>query len=155
MCTALDRPLPMACWEEETDRDYCLVYGLMSSLLKEELSAVGRSLYEKCLQGKHCSSCKCHAPAEKRLFDKEGAKIDDCFHSHNVVFDFVAVHRERALNAGKLNKDRGRRWRRKHFYFTKKKINEWRNPYRNTDGSWTRHGLKRIRHPPTTQSTVP
>lgn len=119
MSTALDRPLPMAGWEEETGRDYSLVYGFMSSLLKEELSAVGRSLYEKCLQGKHCSSCKCHAPAEKSRFGtdgKDGAKVDECLPSHNlVVFDFVAVHRERALNAGKLNKDRGRRWRRKNY----------------------------------------
>lgn len=124
MSTALDRPLPMSCLEEETVRDYCLVYGFMSSLLNEELSAVRRSLYEKCLQGKHCSSCRCHAPPEKRFAEgKDGGKIgDECLHSHKVVFDFVAVHRERALNAGKLNKDRERRWRRKRFYrFNSKK----------------------------------
>lgn len=109
----LDRPLPMACWEEETDRDYSLVYDFMSSLLNAELMAMRQSLYEKGLQMKHSHSCKCHAPVEKTFRDKEGAK--DEIHSHKVVFDFAAVHRERALNAGKLNKDKGRRWRRKNF----------------------------------------
>jgi len=115
----LDRPLPMACWEEETDRDYSLVYNFMSSLLNEELMAMRQSLYEKGLQTKHSHSCKCHVPAEKALWDKDGAK--DEIHSHKIVFDFAAVHRERALNAGKLNKDKGRRWRRKNF--SKKKRN--------------------------------
>lgn len=109
----LDRPLPMACWEEETDRDYSLVYDFMSSLLNAELMAMRQSLYEKGLQMKHSHSCKCHASVEKTFRDKEGAK--DEIHSHKVVFDFAAVHRERALNAGKLNKDKGRRWRRKNF----------------------------------------
>ena len=128
MTTALDRPLPMACWKEETDRDYCLVYGFISSLQNEELSTVRRSLYEKCLQGKHSPSCKCYSSAEKWHPDHDGAKLDDDFHSHKVVFDFMTVHRERALNAGKLNKDRGRRWRRKRFYCTKK-LNEWERNY--------------------------
>lgn len=111
--TAVDRPLAMASWEEETDRDYCLVYDFMSSLLNAELLAMRRSLYEKGLQMKHSHACKCHVPVEKTFWDKEGGK-DEC-HPHKIVFDFAAVHRERALNAGKLNKDKGRRWRRKNF----------------------------------------
>ena len=111
----LDRPLPMACWEEETDRDYSLVYNFMSSLLNAELMAMKQSLYEKGLQLKQSHSCLCQVPAEKTSWDKDES------HSHKVVFDFAAVHRERALNAGKLNKDTGRRWRRKNF--SKKKRN--------------------------------
>ena len=126
MTTALDRPLSMASWEEETDRDYSLVYGFISSLLNEEMSAMRRSLYETCLQGKHLPSCcKCYTPAEKLKSDKDGAKVDDGLHSHKVVFDFMAVHRERALNSGRLNTDRGRRWRRKRYNNNrKKKLNE-------------------------------
>lgn len=112
--TAVDRPLPMACWEEEKDKDYCLVYDFMASILNAELLAMRRSLYEKGLQMKHSFSCICHASVEKSYQEKDGGKDDG--QSHKVgVFDFTAVHRERALKAGKLNKDRGRRWRRKHF----------------------------------------
>lgn len=114
MSTALDRPLTMASWNEETGRDYSIVYGFMSSLLSEESSG-GR--FEKCLHGKLCSSCKCHGQVEKSRFVQEateGAKAGECSHSQNlVVFDFDAVHRERALNAKHLNK--GRRWRKKHY----------------------------------------
>lgn len=124
----LDRPLPMACWEEETDRDYSLVYNFMSSLLNAELMAVRQSLYEKGLQLKQSHSCLCNVPAEKTLRDKDGSK--DELHSHKVVFDFAAVHRERALNAGKLNKDTGRRWRRKNFI---KKKRNWKSFIRDTD----------------------
>ena len=122
MSTALDRPLTMAGWNEETGRDYSIVYGFMSSLLSEESSG-GR--FEKCLHGKLCSSCKCHAQVEKSRFvpeATEGAKAGECSHSQNlVVFDFDAVHRERALNAKHLNK--GRRWRKKHY--GKIKMKEW------------------------------
>lgn len=111
--TAVDRPLSMACWEEEKDRDYCLVYDFMSSLLNAELLAMRRSLYEKGLQTKHGHACKCPVPLEKTFWEKEGAKDESL--SHKVAFDFAAVHHERALNAGKLNRDRGRRWRRKNF----------------------------------------
>ena len=38
--TAVDRPLPMACWEEEKDKDYCLVYDFMASILNAELLAM-------------------------------------------------------------------------------------------------------------------
>lgn len=114
MSTVLDRPLTMAGWNEETGRDYSIVYGFMSSLLSEESSG-GR--FEKCLHGKLCSSCKYHAQVEKSRFvpeATEGAKAGECSHSQNlVVFDFDAVHRERALNAKHLNK--GRRWRKKHY----------------------------------------
>ena len=122
MSTVLDRPLTMAGWNEETGRDYSIVYGFMSSLLSEESSG-GR--FEKCLHGKLCSSCKCHAQVEKSRFvpeATEGAKAGECPHSQNlVVFDFDAVHRERALNAKHLNK--GRRWRKKHY--GKIKMKEW------------------------------
>lgn len=122
MAAALDRPLPVNYLEEETNREYHRAHGCLSALLNEELLAARRSLHEKCLQGMHC---KCYTPAEKWLLDgKDGVKSEDGLSPNKVVFDFMAVHLERALNSGKLNKDRGRRWRRKHFYFGKKKLAE-------------------------------
>lgn len=119
MTAALDRSLPVNCWEDETN----LVHGCrFSSLVNDELIAAQRSLREKCLQG---INCKCYTPTEKWLLDgNNGARNDDSWSPNKVVLDFMALHRERALNAGKLNKDRGRRWRRKHFYFSKKS-GEW------------------------------
>lgn len=114
--SALDRPLPMACWEEEKDKDYCLVYDFMSSILNAELLAMRRSLYEKGLQLKHSHSCICSFPLGKTFPEKDSGKDDNQSYKFG-AFDFSEVHRERALKAGKLNKaDKGRRWRRKHFW---------------------------------------
>lgn len=113
--SALDRPLPMACWEEEKDKDYCLVYDFMASILNAELLAMRRSLYEKGLQLKPSHSCICCFPVEKSFPEKDSGKDDNQSYKLG-AFDFSAVHRERALKAGKLNKDKGRRWRRKHFW---------------------------------------
>ena len=115
MTRALDRPLSMASWEEETGRDYGLVYDYLSFVFHEELSTVRKSLYEKGLQMKYTFICKSQASKDVLPRDKDGMKDREEGFCQKIVFDFATVHRERALNAGKLNKDKGRRWRRKHY----------------------------------------
>lgn len=117
MATAPDTPLAMNDWEIAVSEDrtvyYNNCYHQKRFLNKDEARKSGES------------SCSGRTKRKKRLksssseesaltVQKERSKTGDS--PCREKSEFAAIHHERALNAGKLNKtDRGRRWRKKCF----------------------------------------
>ncbi|EDO49207.1 predicted protein [Nematostella vectensis] len=108
--TIFDNPLAMNYFDEETNRHYFCIYDNMKSAFYNELSTVWKSMYEKGLRknlGKQHSL--------KRECDDDCTTQGEHESACSGELDLARVHRERALDAGKLSRDRGRRWRKRNY----------------------------------------
>lgn len=117
-----DQPMAMSGLDEEMSRHYGLLYDNKSSAFHEDICTVWRSMCKKSLQkatkSERCNEENGYPTLPKTAFD------------HGQSKDLADVHHERALNAGKLNRDRGRRWRKRNYHRSKqeiRKVSEWVN----------------------------
>lgn len=105
----MEMPLSMSLLEQEMSCHYSVTYDKKTSTYYDELSTVWESMYKKGLR-KQLSCYYTHQPLEQETVGKD--------EENRVVKggkDLARVHHERALDAGKLRKDKGRRWRKKNY----------------------------------------
>ena len=117
MATVPERPLAMNHWETAVSEDrtvyYDHCYHTKRFLNKDEARKSGES--SSSVRKKRKKRSKSSSFEESALtVQKEKSKTGDS--PCREKSEFAAIHHERALNAGKLNKpDRGRQWRKKRF----------------------------------------
>lgn len=108
-------PLSMCGLEEQLNRHYSTTYDQKISTYYEDLSTVWESMYRKGLR-KQLSCYYTHQPLEEgEVSPRYGADEDEPMRLTKGGKDLARVHHERALDAGKLRRDKGRRWRRKNY----------------------------------------
>jgi hypothetical protein len=104
-----DIPLSMSLFEEEMSCHYSSNYDQKTSTYYDDLSTIWESMYKKGLR-KQVSCYYTHQPLEQdsHVNEEESRALKG-------GKDLARVHHERALDAGKLRKDKGRRWRKKNY----------------------------------------
>ncbi|XP_031555963.1 uncharacterized protein LOC116292748 [Actinia tenebrosa] len=107
----MEMPLSMSLLEQEMSCHYSVTYDKKTSTYYDELSTVWESMYKKGLR-KQLSCYYNHQPLEQA---KEKLVKDEDTRAVKGAKDLARVHHERALDAGKLRKDKGRRWRKKNY----------------------------------------
>ena len=117
MAIVLDRPLAMNQWDSAVSEDRTVYY--------DHCYNTKRFFYQDNTQSRGGeNTCTAHKRRKKRSksCDETGSAVDKNVNetaadsSSTEKSEFAAMHHERALNAGRLNKtDRGRRWRKKVF----------------------------------------
>ncbi|KXJ27272.1 hypothetical protein AC249_AIPGENE19046 [Exaiptasia diaphana] len=101
-------PLAMGGLDEDINRHYSSTYDQKISTYYDDLSTVWESMYRKGLR-KQLSCYYTYQPIE------QDADIAIPNRLTKGGKDLARVHHERALDAGKLRRDKGRRWRRKNY----------------------------------------
>lgn len=107
--TLADMPLTMIGFDEQLSRHYSSIYDQKASAYYDDLSTVWESMYRKGLR-KQLSCYYTHQPID----EYETSMLPNGNETRKVGKDLARVHHERALDAGKLRRDRARRWRRKN-----------------------------------------
>lgn len=107
--TLADMPLSMIGFDEQLTRHYSSTYDRKASSYYDDLSTVWESMYRKGLR-KQLSCYYTHQP----IGDDERVMLSSHSETRKGGKDLARVHHERALNAGRLRRDKGRRWRRKN-----------------------------------------